>query len=91
MATTKKMYVKGTLYDIRCDAANVDVTDTNEYFTGTDLETILDEIGFDLIERGNAPSSASDTGTAGEIRIDSSYIYYCTATNTWVRAALATW
>lgn len=38
-----------------------------------------------------APSSASDTGTAGEIRFDSSYIYYCTATNTWKRVAIATW
>lgn len=38
-----------------------------------------------------APSSASDTGTTGEIRITSTYIYVCVATNTWVRAALATW
>jgi hypothetical protein len=38
-----------------------------------------------------APSSASDTGTLGEIRITATYIYVCTATNTWVRTALATW
>lgn len=38
-----------------------------------------------------APSSASDTGTAGEIRITSTFIYVCVAANTWVRAALATW
>ena len=38
-----------------------------------------------------APASASDTGTLGEIRITSGYIYICTATNTWVRAALSTW
>lgn len=37
------------------------------------------------------PSSASDTGTLGEVRITSTFIYVCTATNTWVRAALATW
>lgn len=38
-----------------------------------------------------APSSASDTGTLGEIRIDANYIYICTATNTWKRVAISTW
>ena len=38
-----------------------------------------------------APATASSTGTLGEIRIDASYIYVCTATNTWVRSALTTW
>ena len=39
----------------------------------------------------NAPASASATGTAGDIRYDSNYVYICVATNTWKRAALATW
>ena len=38
-----------------------------------------------------APTSATDTGTLGEVRITSTYIYVCTATNTWVRSALTTW
>lgn len=38
-----------------------------------------------------APSSAADTGTAGEIRITADYIYICTATNTWKRVAISTW
>lgn len=38
-----------------------------------------------------APASATATGTTGEIRITSTHIYVCIATNTWVRAALATW
>jgi hypothetical protein len=38
-----------------------------------------------------APASATDTGTTGEIRVTSDYIYVCVATNTWVRAALTTW
>ena len=38
-----------------------------------------------------APASATDTGTLGEVRITSSFIYVCTAINTWVRAALSTW
>lgn len=44
-----------------------------------------------LITLGTAPSSATDTGTAGEIRIDASFIYVCIATDTWVRSALVTW
>jgi hypothetical protein len=43
------------------------------------------------IATAKTPSSASDTGTAGEICWDSSYIYVCTATDTWKRAALSTW
>jgi len=38
-----------------------------------------------------APASATDTGTAGEIRADADYIYVCTATDTWKRVAIATW
>lgn len=42
---------------------------------------------------GTAPSSASDDGDVGEVRVDGSFIYLCTATDTWERAALtfATW
>lgn len=38
-----------------------------------------------------APANISSTGTAGEIRIDGSYIYYCIANHNWKRAALTTW
>jgi len=46
---------------------------------------------FCLSALNTAPSSASDTGTLGEIRVDANYIYICTATNTWKRVAIATW
>lgn len=39
----------------------------------------------------SAPASASAAGTKGEFAYDSSYIYVCTANNTWKRAALSTW
>ena len=39
----------------------------------------------------NPPASASASGEAGQIEWDGSYIYVCTATDTWVRAALSTW
>lgn len=37
------------------------------------------------------PATSGATGTAGDIQWDASYIYVCTATNTWKRAALSTW
>jgi hypothetical protein len=40
---------------------------------------------------GTAPATASSTGTAGDVRYDTDYVYICTATNTWKRAALTTW
>lgn len=38
-----------------------------------------------------APSSATDTGTAGQWAADDDYLYHCIATDTWVRSAFATW
>lgn len=38
-----------------------------------------------------APASATAAGVVGDIRVTATHIYVCTATNTWVRAALATW
>jgi len=38
-----------------------------------------------------APASATAAGTVGDVRITATYIYVCTATNTWVRSALTTW
>lgn len=37
------------------------------------------------------PASAAASGRQGEVCWDSSYIYVCTATNTWKRSAIATW
>jgi len=46
---------------------------------------------FTLSAIQTAPSSATDSGNAGEIRVASDYIYVCIATNQWVRTALTTW
>jgi len=43
------------------------------------------------ISLSNPPASATATGSAGVIRWDANYIYVCTATDTWKRAAIATW
>ncbi len=45
---------------------------------------------FKLSALNTAPSSASDTGTTGEIRIVNGFIYVCVSTNTWQRAAIST-
>ena len=37
------------------------------------------------------PASATATGTRGDVVTDSGYIYVCTATDTWKRAAITTW
>lgn len=44
-----------------------------------------------IIATSKTPSSASDTGTTGAVCWDSGFVYVCTATNTWKRAAIATW
>jgi len=36
----------------------------------------------------NGTKTATATGTAGQISYDANYVYICTATNTWKRAAL---
>jgi hypothetical protein len=48
--------------------------------------------GQTLIESNtHTPSSAADTGTTGQIAWDASFIYICTAPNTWKRVGIATW
>jgi hypothetical protein len=51
------------------------------------------QVNGDRIRVGTAktPASATDTGTTGEICWDTSYVYVCTATNTWKRSAISTW
>ncbi len=46
---------------------------------------------YKLSALNTAPASATATGTTGEIRYTATHIYVCTATDTWVRAVLATW
>ena len=51
------------------------------------------DVNSDAIRIRNAqtPASAGAAGTTGMICWDASYIYVCTATNTWKRSAIATW
>lgn len=70
-----------------------DLTDTPTLFDGayTSLTSIPAAFTTNKIATATAPTSATDTGTAGEVRYDADFIYVCVATDTWVRAALLTW
>ncbi len=46
---------------------------------------------YKLSALNTAPSSATDTGTAGEVRFTTTGIYICVATNSWIKAAAAAW
>ena len=66
--------------------------------TGDTTKVTIDTNGFITttankitIQNSNTPATAGAAGTAGQICWDASYIYVCTATNTWKRVAIATW
>lgn len=60
---------------------------------------ISSSVGWYEVSRGDGskallvatPVSATSTGSAGQIAYDTSYLYVCTATNTWRRVAIAGW
>ena len=43
------------------------------------------------LRTNRTPATSSASGNAGDICWDASYLYICTATNTWRRIAHATW
>ena len=60
------------------------------YYAGTlvaqyDANGVTFPNGFQVTKA--APSTATSAGTAGEIRVDANYVYFCTATNVWKRLA----
>jgi hypothetical protein len=64
---------------------------TASHAIATDINGNFIEIPAIVLNRSAAPATATSTGTTGDIRLVSNYIYVCTATNTWVRSALTTW
>jgi hypothetical protein len=60
---------------------------------GTTTPTSLLDVADDRlrIRTAKTPASAGAAGNAGEVCWDGSYVYICTATNTWRRAAIAAW
>ena len=65
-----------------------------------DCNINLDPIGVGRVkvEGGNivgywvsVPATATSTGKTGQMAADSSWLYICTAANTWRRVAVASW
>lgn len=75
------------------NAARITITEAGLVGIGTAGPTEGLDINADAIRvrSSQTPASASATGTAGTICWDANYFYVCVATNTWKRAALATW
>lgn len=76
-------------YDVDLYASASNTLKTSDYFVASaGLATDSDNI---RVVTSKTPASAVDTGAVGQICWDSSYIYVCTATNTWKRVAISTW
>ena len=74
-------------------AANVASTDRvlvlRDPSSNASVRTVNASILFaNIVLSNSAPANSTSNGNAGTIRYDSSYIYICTANNTWKRAAL---
>ena len=63
----------------------------NTLNSGTFTVGVTTSVANLIVATGTAPATASSAGTKGQIAYDTGFIYVCTATNTWKRAALATW
>jgi len=77
-------------------AAQVEVMrwhDSGVGILGSALPTAPLDVNGDKIRvrTSKTPSSAGDTGNAGDICWDAGYVYICVAASTWKRAAIATW
>jgi hypothetical protein len=98
---TANQYHTGTLVFLTSTATNSAPTEklridsSGRLLVGTSSDSggALLQVNGDRIRIGTAktPASATDTGIAGEICWDASYVYVCTATNTWKRSVLSTW
>jgi len=62
--------------------ANATPANSTKNFTLGDTLTLFN---------GNAvPASATDAGVKGQIAVDATHLYICTATNVWKRVAIST-
>jgi hypothetical protein len=44
-----------------------------------------------VMDTSYVPATSTSPGTAGQITADGEYLYFCKATDLWVRTALAQW
>jgi hypothetical protein len=98
-AATNIVFMTGANTTAGTGNLTMEVTDgkvgINTATTASDYDSATAALDIDAdlfrLRQSKTPSSASDTGDVGSICWDSGYIYICTATNTWERAAIATW
>lgn len=70
---------------------------SNNLGIGTNNPTLSSGVGLHIsgstmrLGTARTPASSTATGNTGEICWDSSYLYVCTATNTWRRIAHSSW
>ena len=56
------------------------------------LRTIpVANLASDFTFSNSAPATANSFGVRGTIRFDSTHLYVCVASNTWVRSTLSSW
>jgi hypothetical protein len=73
------------------------ITSGGNFGINTQTPTISSGAGMHLagstvrVGTSRTPASSTATGNTGEICWDSNYVYVCTNTNTWRRAALSSW
>lgn len=93
-AATKIAFWTGatTTTAIGTERASIDSSGNLLIGTGVTATAALD-VNSDIIRlrTSKTPASSGASGNAGDICWDANYIYVCTATNTWERAAIATW
>lgn len=70
-------------------AASVRIELATSGLTTFNAGVSIDAGGFKIAT--STPASASATGITGTIAWDTSFIYICTATNTWKRVGISTW
>ena len=90
------VWTPGNTSDIRLYAGGADrvhVDNDGSVGIGTTSPTEKLDVNSDAIRIRTAqtPASATATGTAGMVCWDADYVYVCTATNTWRRAAISSW
>jgi len=73
------------------DSSNIKLTVGNLLLIGSNSAVTYANGLMAASQISTVPSTASSTGVKGQIAFDTSYIYICIATNTWMRAAIATW
>jgi hypothetical protein len=69
---------------------NVSIGNTNDTHK-LDVTGAVNAASFKVQALNTAPATATSTGTVGEVRYTSDYIYVCVAANTWKRTPLSTW